>query len=1033
MINRFNRLEKLELAFGTIHSFITGSFGFQELTDAMLSISGAAYVSLNIFDENKKEFRTVAIAGIEFTEDLTKEIGFDPFEIVWTENSKRSEVLEKEILMISDIGNIAEGVLPADVIELVKERYGIRYVAISKIETGNESIGDFTMMFTDNAVIDDEDIIRLFSLQVGLVIEKRNATEKVSGSKSRVDFILDSAGAGSYEWNISSGENRIDERWANILGYSLDELIPANYDTWSRLVHPDDQEFVYSRINEVLENNKAFFSAEYRMLCKDGSTKWVLDMGKVITRASDGAPILMYGTIIDITDKRKMKMEIKESEGKFKALVESSFAILYELSEEGLFRYISPAWTRLLGHSVEDAIGMDFRPYVHPEDLGKVENLFREIKSDKTRKQLSGYRLKSNSGEWRWFETNAAPLWDDEEKEIIGYAGTARDITELADFAAELKNQHDELERFFAVNLDLLCIADMEGRFLKANLAWETTLGYPMDVIISSRIQDLIHQDDLEATNAAMARLNKGETVINFTNRYRCADGSYKLIEWRSIPYENLVYGSARDITDSKRMEENLYIEKELFRTTLLSVGDGVISTDREGRITIMNHVAESLTGWGVEEAVGKSLLEIFEIYQEGSAAPYERILEKTIESDGIVDLGDIILSSRKGFDIHVEVSSSPIKDRYGIITGVVIVFRDFTEKREKHREVEYLSFHDHLTGLYNRRYMEDSIARLDTPRNIPFSVLMLDVNGLKLTNDIFGHGAGDELLRTVARILLSSCRADDIVCRVGGDEFAVLLPHTDPDSVERVKNRIADAAAAASLESIIVSISIGYAVKTDKSRNMVDVLKDADDQMYRNKLLTSEALRLQIIEKVLLNIYSKYDNEKSHSERVSRYSREIAVQMGLEEKQIDNLNTAGLLHDIGKITMPPNILNKNGKLTVDEYEDVKRHSGAGYRILRAVDEYAGIAEIVLYHHERPDGKGYPMGLKGEEIPLESRIIAVADAFEAMTSNRPYREKFNLSQAIVELRNNSGTQFDSEVVEIFINKVLKSECGETSI
>jgi HD-GYP domain-containing protein (c-di-GMP phosphodiesterase class II) len=207
-------------------------------------------------------------------------------------------------------------------------------------------------------------------------------------------------------------------------------------------------------------------------------------------------------------------------------------------------------------------------------------------------------------------------------------------------------------------------------------------------------------------------------------------------------------------------------------------------------------------------------------------------------------------------------------------------------------------------------------------------------------------------------------------------------------------------------------------------NENIDHIIIDADNQMYREKLKFGKTMRNETIETVLRNINFKYDREQIHTERVSQYCEAIAVEMGLSEKEVSDIKIAGSLHDIGKIMIPPELLNKPGKLTDEEYAIVKRHPETGYQILKSVDEYVSLAKYLLYHHERWDGKGYPEGLSGDAIPLQARIIAVADAYEAMTASRPYQKSKTTDEAKAELRRCAGTQFDPEVVRVFLQKVL---------
>jgi diguanylate cyclase (GGDEF)-like protein len=319
---------------------------------------------------------------------------------------------------------------------------------------------------------------------------------------------------------------------------------------------------------------------------------------------------------------------------------------------------------------------------------------------------------------------------------------------------------------------------------------------------------------------------------------------------------------------------------------------------------------------------------------------------------------------------------------------------------------------------------MEDSIKRLDTKRNIPFSIIVTDVNGLKLTNDAYGHDMGDKLLIKVSDILKSSCRKEDIICRVGGDEFVVLLPGIDKEKAEEITDRIVEESHSASLDSVIISLAVGYATKNRHDKDILEVYKEADNKMYKNKLRYGKIMRNKTIETVLLNINNKYDNEQIHTERVSQYCEGIARAMNLNNNEIEDAKVAGALHDIGKIIVPPEILNKKSRLTEEDWETIKKHAVTSYQLLKSVDEYAHLAEAVLYHHERLDSSGYPEGLREDEIPLLSKIIAVADAYEAMTANRPYQKKKTKEESVKELKKCVGTQFDKNIVEVFTSKVL---------
>ena len=487
-----------------------------------------------------------------------------------------------------------------------------------------------------------------------------------------------------------------------------------------------------------------------------------------------------------------------------------------------------------------------------------------------------------------------------------------------------------------------------------------------------------------------------------------------------------------REVCERQKAEEalhcrtkELYKEKERFKTTLLSVGDGIISTDKNGKVLIMNPVTEQLTGWTEEEAEGKLIEEVFDIVNEYTREKCENPVHNVLETGNIIELANhTMLISKEGIERPIEDSAAPVKDEEGNITGVVLVFRDCTEKKVRQDEMKYLSFHDHLTGLYNRRFFETEMERLDTERNLPLTVIMGDVNGLKFINDTFGHSAGDELLVKTAKALKENFRADDIIARVGGDEFAILLPKTDASEAEKLIRRMKSSLKQERVRDLEVSVSFGRGTKTDPENPLALVLKKAEEYMYNHKLNEGPGVRGKMIDNMIDTINAKVPGEKEHSERVSQLCVAMGEALKMQEDEIKQLKVLGLFHDIGKIAVDDDILNKPDTLTEKEYKEIRRHPEIGYRILSASSDMVEMAEYVLQHHERWDGKGYPKGQKEDAIPLFSRICGIAEAFDAMTSDRSYRSAMTIQFAVEELQKNSGTQFDSELVDVFVKRVL---------
>jgi len=471
--------------------------------------------------------------------------------------------------------------------------------------------------------------------------------------------------------------------------------------------------------------------------------------------------------------------------------------------------------------------------------------------------------------------------------------------------------------------------------------------------------------------------------------------------------------------------------EKQLLHTTLHSIGDGVVCTDQDGLITLMNQVAQDLTGWDEPSTIGKPFSNIFHIINEKTREPQINPIAKVLDTGKVVELANhSILVSRSGVEHPITDNAAPIRDDQGTVIGAVLVFRDVTEEKNYLSEIEYLSFHDPLTGLYNRRFYLEELHRLDTSRRLPLTLVMGDVNGLKLTNDSFGHEAGDRLIQRTGEIFKQTLRADDILCRYGGDEFVAILPNTDPNMAESIIRRIQHRIEENQPENGILSVSFGLDTKSSAKENILEVLKNAEDNMYKTKMIESPSVRNATIHAVINTLFEKNSREEAHSKRVSDLATRLASALKLPSVQIDKVRTAALMHDIGKIVVPDGVLDSPNDLSDGEWGDIRKHPETGYRILNCNPEMAEISNTILQHHERWDGTGYPSGIKGKEIDLCARIIAIADTYDAMTSARPYRQALDPEVALQEISANAGKQFDPAVAKEFVKMCSWDICLE---
>lgn len=468
-----------------------------------------------------------------------------------------------------------------------------------------------------------------------------------------------------------------------------------------------------------------------------------------------------------------------------------------------------------------------------------------------------------------------------------------------------------------------------------------------------------------------------------------------------------------------------IFLAKEKLYATLIAVGEGVIAVDKNGFIDYMNPVAEKLTGWIYGDSKELHFEKIFKMYNKETKQKIDNPVQTVLELKKIVKLTDnILLMSKDGSNRLIENIASPIKDETGDILGVVLVFRDVTKQRERRNQIENLSYCDHLTGLFNRRYFEESINKLDIESNLPLSFVFADVNGLKTINDVFGHDIGDKLIKTVAKNIKDGCRSEDIVSRIGGDEFVMILPRTDSLMADDIVKRIIKKLDNEKIMNIDISVAFGIGTKENKDESSTEILVQAEEFMYKKKISVKSNKRSAVINSIYKTLMSKSKKEAKHSNQVSLICEIMGKILKMDEYEVKELKTAGKFHDIGKIAIDESILSKSGKLTETQWHSMKQHTEIGYRLLGTSSEYYNISNFVRSHHEKWDGTGYPRNLKGEEIPIESRIIAIVDAYDRMISEKNDGKVLSLDEVIDEFKNKSGTYFDPKLVKIFIEEYL---------
>jgi diguanylate cyclase (GGDEF)-like protein/PAS domain S-box-containing protein len=500
-------------------------------------------------------------------------------------------------------------------------------------------------------------------------------------------------------------------------------------------------------------------------------------------------------------------------------------------------------------------------------------------------------------------------------------------------------------------------------------------------------------------------------------------------------PEGEAIYNESKNqIDELKALNKNLQNELNCLRKELIQtkktekklrdltemLPEIVFEADKDGKINYMNQRGIEMLGYNREELLNK--MTIWQIISSPGAHTTSLELK-----DFFLTKNDysqqIYLLKKNQNRIPVEIHVSPFKNDSAEVDGFRGIILDITKRKGYEDKIKYLSFHDKLTGLYNRAYFEEELKRLNNKRKLPISIIIGDVNNLKMINDSFGHQHGDNLLHKIAGVLKSCFRKSDVVSRWGGDEFSIILPNTTLEKGEEIIARIAKECQEKSTLTLPLSISMGIATKNHLFENINGVVREAESKMYRYKLIdkqTADSSMISSLEKALQQRnYETKEYRKSFIDCAAQFGKTLK----LDRRQMKDLKLLAMICDIGKIAISEEIILKKGWLSETEWEEVKKHPEIGFRIARSSPELAHLADAILYHHEFWNGNGYPQKLKGEEIPFLSRIIHIVNAFQAMIHERPYRPAMRKEDAIAELIKGKGNQFDPELIDKFVAMV----------
>ena len=591
-------------------------------------------------------------------------------------------------------------------------------------------------------------------------------------------------------------------------------------------------------------------------------------------------------------------------------------------------------------------------------------------------------------------------------------------------------------------------LAEPPGRFIQANPAMASIFGF--DSVAEFLQQDVETLFQKTGDRAAfLAKLAKQGTLTDEELALRKKDGTpiwctYNItahydeqgrIEWIEGVMENItekkmrqrwqaaLYQLSAEISHAGSLEELFKTLHKVIREFMPANRFFVALQDESGNLAIV-YAASAIGEFSIFEAIPAGLMEA--VFRSGEPQfgndtdwrthGSEHLAVPLRTGDGRV-LGVMGLAGGDDEVLFAQHHLAMLDFWSGQIAATI-------ERKNAENHLRFVSLHDALTKLYNRNYFEEEMKRLDRRRSGAVAIVVFDLDGLKMVNDTLGHEQGDRMLVVAAQSLRSAFRDGDVVARIGGDEFAALLEDASEELLGQIRERIRQSTELANRQqpdevALPISLSMGYALSVGSGTPMRELFRQADNSMYREKLNRGQSARNSIVQTVMNMLKARDFITENHSDRLQLLVTKLAERRGLSPERIADLCLLAQFHDIGKVGIPDRILMKPGLLNADEMAEMQKHCEIGHRISLALPELEAISEWILKHHEWWNGAGYPLGIAGAKIPLECRILAIADAYDAMTNDRPYRPAMSHQAAITELIHCAGTQFDPELVRLF--------------
>jgi PAS domain S-box-containing protein/putative nucleotidyltransferase with HDIG domain len=835
--------------------------------------------------------------------------------------------------------------------------------------------------------------------------EKKKAEEEIIRANERLALAQKSAGAGVWDWDLNTEKLNWSPEFYILFGLDPKKDTAA-FDTWRRILHPEDRQGAEEKINESIKERKPLFN-EYRIIKPSGEVLWINALGNT-TYDEHGKAIRMSGICIDITERKRMEESLRASEEKFaKAFYSSPQGLTITTLDDDKIIEVNNTYMDIFGYSREEVIGhtsLKLSNWVNPKDRAMLVNILKE-KGFVRNKEVE---VRTKSGNIITLLLSAE-LLDVEGK--ICMLSTFYNITDRKKAEEALHESEEKYRTLFDTSKEGILITEFETlKFKYANPAICQILGYTEKELTAMGIADIHPKGALQDILAIFQ--NK---IIPHTTETQCLRKDGTII--RAEITESIItiggkkYGAGfcRDITKRKLAEDLLRIEHERLANILEGTNVGTWEWNVATGETVFNERWANIIGYTLDEISPVSIETWERFAHPGDLIKSNEKLSKVFARE--LDYYDIDCRMK-----HKDGNWVWVQDRGKVISWTP--------------DGKPLWMSGTHTDITNRKKAEEDLIQNE--------------NLLNQVGEISKIGGWEMDVARGGKAKWTKCTYD-IVEISHNDPIPGYDEHINyylPKYRKMIRKKMQklmikkealhfQAQAKTAKNNIIWVEAFGEAITEDgKAVKLIGTLqniterKKAEEDLKISLEKTKKILEETI--KTLSAIVEIRDPYTSgHQQKVAQIATSIAIEMGLGQDIVNGISTAAIIHDIGKIIIPASILSKPGKISELEYKMIKTHPETGYNMLKNIDFHWPVANIVLQHHERINGTGYPQNLEGRNILLEAKILAVADVLEAMNSHRPYRPSLGLDQAIKELEDNKGILYDPEIVDI-CRKLIKS-------